>query len=73
MTEPAPKTPDPAALLNDVEAIAHEAGEAIMAFYNGAVEAEIINKADGSPVSNADLEVDARYTDRVRRARCPRG
>ena len=54
MTEPAPKTPDPAALLNDVEAIAHEAGEAIMAFYNGAVEAEIINKADGSPVTSAD-------------------
>ena len=57
MTEPAPKTPDPAALLPDVEAISCEAGAAIMEFYNGVStheKLEVINKADGSEVTSAD-------------------
>ena len=57
MTDSVPKTPDPASLLSHVEAIAREAGEATMVFYNegGTPEGlEVITKTDGSEVTSAD-------------------
>lgn len=48
---------DPATLLTRVRTIAHEAGQVILRFYNDG--ATVSNKADGSPVTDADRAAEA--------------
>jgi len=53
--------PDPSPLLQQIELLTREAGRRIMAWY-GRDEAEALEKADGSPLTNADLESHAAIT-----------
>jgi 3'(2'), 5'-bisphosphate nucleotidase len=48
---------DPAAFLSEARTIAHEAGQVILRFYNAGVS--VSNKADGSPVTDADRAAEA--------------
>ncbi|HRI77285.1 MAG TPA: inositol monophosphatase family protein [Alphaproteobacteria bacterium] len=53
MTTPAPTSPNPAALLPDIEKLAREAGAEIMRHYNDPAT-KIYTKKDGSIVTDAD-------------------